>query len=103
MAVQAARISLVPVEEALAHRPEAVLTSSVAIGPVDTSFHVMMDFELEQREADIGEPTVVSGSVRHSAPSRIVPSGCGCQRWAATFEQVASTTAVPEIAMHLPG
>ena len=59
--------SWVPVAGSAAQRPDAVLTSSVAIGPAGASFHLSVA-ALEQEEAATSEsvePAVVPFSARH--------------------------------------
>src|ERR1700735_536927 len=99
---QAAMTSWVPVAGSPAQRPDAVLTSSVAIGPAEASFHVLAPAP-EQEASEIVEPAAVPFSARHQPLMRMVPSVCGCQCCQPEFVQAASTASVPEVPTHLPG
>ena len=111
---QAWRVSLAPTafDGVATQRPELALFAlaiSVAIGldgtwlPVaETRVHFVVAAP-EQDPITRPEPAVVPDSVRQFEPSLMVPSEETAQCWAATFAQLASSTAEPETAMHLPG
>ena len=64
--------SRVPLAGRLAQRPDAVLTSSVAIGPAETSFHLVAAAP-EQEPIESVERTVAPPSSRHQPFTRTVP------------------------------
>src|SRR5579859_4357511 len=102
---QGSRTSWVPVAGSAAQRPDAVLTSSVAIRPSGASFHLSVA-ALEQEAAassESFEPAAVPFSARHQPLTLTVPLACGCQCCQLEVEQVASTASVPEVPTHLPG
>src|ERR1700684_4084053 len=95
-------VSWVPVAGSPAQRPDAVLTSSVAIGPAETSFHILAPAP-EQEASESVDPAVDPFSARHQPLMRMVPSVSGCQCCQPELVQVASTASVPEVPTHLPG
>jgi hypothetical protein len=95
--------SWVPLAGSAAHRPEAVLTSSVAIGPAETIFQLLATPDAEHEASETVDPAVDPFSARHQPLMRMVPSVCGCQCCQPEFAQVTSTALVPEVPTHLPG